>query len=77
MRPFTFITAFFASLLLARAQAVVDSSTLNGKFILGYQGWHACQGDGNPLGTYVHWSHSAAAPSTSDMVDDIWPDLSE
>ncbi|MDB6057044.1 MAG: hypothetical protein JWO95_888, partial [Verrucomicrobiales bacterium] len=74
---FAVVCGVLAFCTLAAFAQVVDSSTLSNKFILGYQGWHSCQGDGNPVGTYVHWSHSSAAPSTTDAVDDIWPDLSE
>ncbi|MDB6027400.1 MAG: hypothetical protein JWM68_3623 [Verrucomicrobiales bacterium] len=57
---------------------VVDASTLTGKFIMGYQGWHAAAGDGNPLGIYVHWGGAEGdKPSPSNIIDDIWPDLSE
>jgi uncharacterized protein (TIGR02597 family) len=56
----------------------VDSSSVSNKFILGYQGWHMCQGDGNPVGGYIHWSGNGGVPSTTNgCVDDIWPDLSE
>jgi hypothetical protein len=57
---------------------VVDASTLTGKFLLGYQAWHACGGDGKALSGYIHWSHlNRVMPSPSDVVCDIWPDLSE
>ena len=57
---------------------VVDASTLNGKLVMGYQGWHATAGDGNPLGIYVHWGGAEGdKPAPTSMVDDIWPDLSE
>src|SRR4051812_103803 len=57
---------------------VVDASTLTGKLVMGYQGWHATAGDGNPLGIYVHWAGSEGTrPAPANMVDDIWPDLSE
>ncbi|HSU55551.1 MAG TPA: glycoside hydrolase family 71/99-like protein, partial [Candidatus Dormibacteraeota bacterium] len=56
----------------------VDSSSLSNKFILGYQGWHACSGDGSALNLYIHWSHvGGVMPSPSDVTEDIWPDLSE
>ena len=69
--------AVFCCFTEAAFTQTVDSSTTSNKFIIGYQGWHAAQGDGNPVGGYIHWSHSSAAPSTGDSVDDIWPDLTE
>ncbi len=68
---------FLISPQVSAQSNVVDASTLTSKLIMGYQGWHAAQGDGSALNSYIHWSHSASAPSTTDMVDDIWPDLSE
>src|SRR5437763_11240857 len=65
------------SLFSARTQTV-DSSTLSNKFMLGYQAWHACQGDGSPVNKYIHWGHADnAMPSTNDVIPDIWPDMSE
>src|SRR5437879_7434562 len=63
---------------LSAQSNVVDASTLTGKFVLGYQGWHACGGDGKALSGYIHWSHvNRVQPSPSDVVCDLWPDLSE
>lgn len=60
-----------------RAQTV-DASTLSNKFMLGYQAWHACQGDGSPVNKYIHWGHADnARPSTNDVNPDIWADMSE
>jgi hypothetical protein len=68
------LAAFVAG---ATAQ-VVDSSTMTGKFMLGYQAWHACQGDGSVLNKYVHWGHADnAKPSTNNVIPDIWADTSE
>src|ERR1051326_2740978 len=56
----------------------VDSSTLSNKFVLGYQAWHACASDGSALAQYIHWSHlNGVQPSPTDVVCDLWPDLSE
>jgi hypothetical protein len=56
----------------------VDATTLTGKFMVGYQGWHACQGDGAAINKYIHWGHADnARPATNDVVDDIWADISE
>ncbi len=73
----TLLVCVPARVLQAQSNSV-DPSTLTGKFMMGYQGWHASQGDGSALNQYVHWTHAGnVAPSTNDTVDDIWPDLSE
>src|SRR5437868_7204997 len=81
LRLFSVATAWFllasASSLFAQSN-VVDASTLTGKFVLGYQGWHACGGDGKTLSGHVHWRHlTRVQPSPTDVVCDMWPDLSE
>lgn len=56
---------------------VVNSSTMTGKFLMGYQGWRACIGDGSPMNSYVHWSFNGQMPSPDNVIPDIWPDTSE
>jgi hypothetical protein len=52
----------------ASAADRVDSSTLTGKLIMGYQGWFACPGDAAGLG-WGHWMN--AAGPTVDMLPDL------
>jgi len=58
----------------------VDTSTLDGKVMCGYQGWFACPGDGSGKG-WAHWAESvrgefqAFKPGHCSI--DIWPDMSE
>jgi hypothetical protein len=55
----------------------VDTSTLKGKVIAGYQGWFSCPGDGSDLG-WVHWSRNTAEPlAPGNVTVDLWPDMSE
>lgn len=53
----------------------VDASTLKGKVMSGYQGWHAAQGDGLGRGWY-HWQgRNGFKPGSTNV--DLWPDVSE
>ena len=58
----------------------VDTSTLHGKVVCGYQGWFTTPGDGSGMG-WFHWGKPFAAPS--DQFEpgicsiDMWPDMSE
>jgi hypothetical protein len=55
----------------------VDTSTLTGKVMCGYQGWFNCQGDGADLG-WTHWSQKRSQRiSPGNVVVDLWPDVSE
>ena len=55
----------------------VDTKTLTGKVMCGYQGWFTCEGDGADLG-WVHWGgHKGGIPVPGSMVIDLWPDVSE
>ncbi len=73
------ISAFLLCILVVVARgASVDNTTLSNKFLVGYQAWHASGGDGKALSGYVHWSHiNRVQPSPTDVVMDMWPDLSE
>jgi hypothetical protein len=53
----------------------VDCSTLKGKVLCGYQGWHAAEGDGCGRGWY-HWKGKNGFKPGSTNVD-LWPDVSE
>lgn len=58
----------------------VDTSTLTGKVMCGYQGWFTCDGDGANRGWY-HWAESTRQgfgkfkPGHCSI--DMWPDMSE
>src|SRR3954452_22364075 len=57
------------------AADVVDSSTLDGKVLFGYQGWFKCPDDGSPDKNLSHWSRGA--PTAETLAIDMYPDLSE
>jgi len=69
-----FIAAFLGALSTAAANRI-DPSTLNGKVLLGYQGWFSCPGDGSPHNNWRSWSRGVPAPDT--LTVDLYPDLSE
>ncbi len=54
----------------------VDTSTMTGKVLCGYQGWFACKGDGSGRG-WIHyeWSDDDFEPGRCSI--DLWPDVSE
>ncbi len=55
----------------------VDTSTLKGKVMTGYQGWFNCEGDGANLG-WTHWTRSSRKPfQPGNITVDLWPDVSE
>ena len=54
----------------------VDTSTLTGKVMCGYQGWFNCEGDGANRG-WVHWVKGRGIPSPANIKVDLWPDVSE
>ena len=68
-----------AALLVACAAACgadrVDASTLQGKVLLGYQGWFNCAGDGAPENNWRSWSRGVPAADT--LTIDMYPDLKE
>jgi hypothetical protein len=54
----------------------VDASTIEGKLMMGYQGWFACPGDGAPPNRWVHW-FGMQDPVATNATFDLWPDTSE
>jgi len=57
----------------------VDVSTLDGKLIMGYQGWFSCPTDSSsiPPGRWWHWFRENAPPDAPSLTVDMWPDTSE
>ena len=53
----------------------VDTSTLAGKIVCGYQGWFNAEGDGADLG-WKHWGGRNGFKPGSCTID-LWPDVSE
>ncbi len=56
--------------------AAVDTSTLKGKIMCGYQGWFNCEGDGAERG-WVHWTKRRGPLASGNAKIDLWPDVSE
>ncbi|KAH9487307.1 hypothetical protein JR316_0001379 [Psilocybe cubensis] len=54
-------------------------STIQDKFLVGYQGWFTCHGDGEPVGPGHHgWLHwfNYPIPDGGRPNTDVWPDVS-
>jgi hypothetical protein len=54
----------------------VDTTTLTGKVMCGYQGWFACKGDGSTRG-WIHYEKSDGDFEPGRCSIDLWPDVSE
>lgn len=55
----------------------VDTSTLDGKLMAGYQGWFNAAGDGAGRG-WTHWTKDRNKPlAPGNAKIDLWPDVSE
>ncbi|KAA1468338.1 hypothetical protein DENSPDRAFT_833594 [Dentipellis sp. KUC8613] len=57
-----------------------DPSTIQHKFLVGYQGWFTCHGDGQPIGEGHHgWLHwfTWPVPEGGNINIDLWPDTSD
>ncbi|GAW04967.1 xylosidase arabinosidase [Lentinula edodes] len=57
-----------------------DPSTIQDKFLVGYQGWFTCAGDGEPIDPghhgWLHWMNYPI-PNGGRPTIDPWPDVSE
>ncbi|MCL4787794.1 MAG: hypothetical protein KJ070_13530 [Verrucomicrobia bacterium] len=59
-----------------RLASGVDTSTLNRKLLMGYQGWHSAPGDGSAQSSWVHWFRNNT-PTAANATYDFWPDTAE
>ena len=59
----------------AKGASRVDTSTLRGKVMCGYQGWFSAAGDGTRLG-WRHWGRRGEFRPGRCSID-LWPDVSE
>ncbi|KAF9042164.1 hypothetical protein BJ165DRAFT_254406 [Panaeolus papilionaceus] len=56
-----------------------NPTTIQNKFLVGYQGWFTCHGDGEPVGQGHHgWLHwfDKPIPDGGRPNTDVWPDVS-
>jgi hypothetical protein len=60
----------------AGATGVVDTTSLRGKIMCGYQGWFRCPGDAANLG-WVHWSRDARRIAPDLLTFEMWPDMTD
>ncbi|KAF9261979.1 hypothetical protein L218DRAFT_945729 [Marasmius fiardii PR-910] len=63
-----------------RARCRANPSTIHDKFLVGYQGWFTCAGDGEPIDPghhgWLHWFNQPI-PNGGRPTIDLWPDTSE
>ena len=69
------LAGLLAACAAAFAADATDASQLQGKVLLGYQGWFNCPLPGVTGATWSHWSK--ALPSPDSIAVDLYPDLSE
>jgi hypothetical protein len=55
----------------------VDTSTLSGKVMVGYQGWFGCPKDGSDRSEWRHWFRAKRHAAPAKVTIDLWPDVAE
>jgi hypothetical protein len=55
----------------------VDTTTLVGKVMCGYQGWFGAPGDGSSRKEWQHWTKHFGPLADGNAKVDLWPDVSE
>ncbi|MBD3265734.1 xylosidase/arabinosidase [bacterium] len=60
---------------LASSTREVDTTTLTGKVMCGYQGWFSCEGDGMERGWFHYGKRGQFKPGMCTI--DFWPDVRE
>ena len=54
----------------------VDTTSVRGKVMCGYQGWFRCPGDAAAMG-WVHWSRDGRRIAPELLSFELWPDMTE
>jgi hypothetical protein len=72
-RRYVIAAVLLCSATSLRAADRVEPSTLDGKVLIGYQGWFTCPEDGS--GRWTHWSRGVPTPET--LTIEMFPDPSE
>jgi len=54
----------------------VDTASLRGKVMCGYQGWFRCPNDAANLG-WIHWSRDSQQIAPDLLSFEMWPDMAE
>ena len=55
---------------------IVDTTSVRGKVMCGYQGWFRCPKDAAGMGWY-HWSRDPQRIATNLLTFEMWPDMSD
>ena len=78
--PFALVFSLLIALGLCadggQAPAIVDSTSLRGKVLCGYQGWFRCPGDSANKG-WIHWSRDSGRIAPQTLTFEMWPDMTE
>lgn len=67
--------AAMAAAAVVDRNAVIDRSSIEGKVLVGYQGWFRCEGDGSKMGWHHYGSGGKFGPGRCGI--DLWPDVRE
>jgi hypothetical protein len=54
----------------------VDTTSVRGKVMCGYQGWFRCPGDAANLG-WIHWSRDSRRIAPDLLTFEMWPDMTD
>lgn len=71
----TCVCAIFILRVAAAPTAAVDNKTMNGKVLMGYQGWFSCPGDGSKVDSWHHWLRGGSKSGSLNV--EMWPDTRE
>ncbi len=69
------LVALVMTIPVSGAAPAVDTSTITGKVVTGYQGWFRCEGDGSSNGWHHYGAKGKFEPGFAGI--EMWPDVSE
>ena len=56
--------------------SIVDTASVRGKVMCGYQGWFRCPNDAASMG-WIHWSRDSGRIAPNLLTFEMWPDMAD
>jgi hypothetical protein len=66
----------FPATMPAGRASIVDTASVRGKVMCGYQGWFRCPNDAASMG-WIHWSRDSGRIAPNLLTFEMWPDMAD
>ncbi|TNJ44908.1 T9SS type A sorting domain-containing protein [Tamlana fucoidanivorans] len=77
MKKVYFLRVVLLFVICHSSLSVWSQDEMQGKLMMGYQGWFLARGDSSGPNEWRHWFRSTTNPSPENFTIDMWPDMTE